>query len=180
MASPRLFEYEPCKLIFYPKLKTINLDEGGLIQVKQILETNPPNSPNIINYDLSTITYTLCSDFWVSSITIPAISSATINLFNITVGDAIKPLQVSDYNTSNFIISASARIATKIHSTTINKTSGYIGETDLWETVYQEIIGNTENVYKFLNFEISSGDTNTETPSAYYPIKTGNDWILVI
>jgi hypothetical protein len=180
MISPRLFEYEPCKLIFYPKLKTINLDEGGLVQVKQILETNPPNSPNIINYDLSTITYTLSSDFWVSSITIPAISSATINLFNITVGDAMKPLQVSNYNTSNLVISASARVATKILATTFNKTQGYTGETDLWETVYQEIIGNTENVYKFLNFEISSGDANTETPSVYYPIKTGNDWILVI
>ena len=178
--SPRLFEYEPCKLIFYPKLKTINLDEGGLVQVKQILETNPTNSPNIINYDLSTITYTLSSDFWVTSITIPAISSATINLFNITVGDAMKPLQVSNYNTSNLVISASARVATKILATTFNKTPGYTGETDLWETVYQEIIGNTENVYKFLNFEISSGDTNTETPLAYYPIKTGNDWILVI
>jgi hypothetical protein len=180
MISPRLFEYEPCKLIFYPKLKTINLDEGGLVQVKQILETNPPNSPNIINYDLSTITYTLSSDFWVSSITIPAISSATINLFNITVGDAMKPLQVSNYNTSNLVISASARVATKILATTFNKTQGYTGETDLWETVYQEIIGNTENVYKFLNFEISSRDANTETPSVYYPIKTGNDWILVI
>ena len=179
-ASPRLFNYEPCKLIFYPKLKTINLDEGGLIQVKQILETNPPNSPNIINYDQSTITYTLCSDFWTTSITIPAISSATINLFNITIGDAMKPLQVSNYNTSNLVISASARVATKILSTTFNKTSGYNGETDLWETVYQEIIGNAENAYKFLNFEISTGDTNTETPSAYYPIKTGNDWVLVI
>ena len=175
--SPRLFNYEQCKLTFYPKLKVINLDDGGLIVVKQILETNPPNSPNIIDFDLSTVTYTLSSDYWVSSITIQALSSANINLFNLTIGDATKPLQVSNYNTSNLVISASARVATKILSTTFNKTSGYIDETDLWETVYEEIIGNTENSYKFLNFEISSV---TGTPSAYQPITTGNDWVLVI
>ena len=179
--SPRLFEYEPCKLLFYPKLNIINLDDGGLIQVKQILETNPSNSPNIINYDLSTVTYTLSSDYWVSSITIPAISSATINLFNITVGNASVPLQISDYTVSNLVISASARVATKIMSTTFDKITGYVGETDLWETVYQDVIGNAENSYKFLNFKISTGITNTGTiTSSYYPMMNENNWILVI
>lgn len=178
--SPRLSEYEPSKLLFYPKLNIINLDEGGLIQVKQVLETNPPNSPNLINFDLSTITYTLSSDYWVSSLTIPAVSSATINLFNITVGDALKPLQVSNYNISNLVLSASARVATKIPSTTFDKVSGYTGETDLWEIVYEDVIGNTENVYKFLNFKISTGNTNTGTITSYYPLATENNWILVI
>lgn len=179
-ASPRLFDYEPCKLLFYPKLKTINLDEGGLLQVKQIIEINPVNSPNIINYDLSTVTYTLCSDFWSTSITIPAISSATINLFNITIGDATAPLQVSDFNVSNLILSASARIASKILSTTFDKTTGYTEDRDLWEIAYENVIGNPENTHKFLNLEISNGITNTQTPTAYYPVKTGNEWVLTI
>lgn len=174
--SPRLFDYEPCKLLFYPKLNIINLDDGGLIQVKQILETNPPNSPNIINYDLSTVTYILSSDYWISYTTLPAVSSATINLFNITIGNALIPLQVSDYNISNLVLSASARIATQIPSTTFDKTSGYSGEKDLWEIVYQDVIGNEENTYKFLNFKISTGTTNVTS----YPIETENKWILVI
>lgn len=174
--SPRLYEYEPCRLLFYPKLNIVNLDDSGLIQVKQILETNPPNSPNIINFDLSTVTYTLSSDYWVSSLTLPAASSATLNLFNITVGDAFKPLQVSNYNISNLILSASARVATQILPSTFSKVSGYSGNTNLWEIVYEDVIGNTENVYKFLNYEISNGSTNT----TYYPIETENKWILVI
>ena len=178
--SPRLFEYEPCRLIFYPKLNIVNLDDSGLIQVKQILETNPPNSPNIINYVLSTVTYTLSSDYWVSSVTLPAASSAVLNLFNITVGDAFKPLQVSNYNISNLTLSASARVATQILPTTFDKVSGYNENTNLWEIVYEDVIGNTENVYKFLNFEISSGNTNTTTTTAYYPIVTENKWVLVI
>jgi hypothetical protein len=179
LASPRVYDYEPCKLMFYPKIKTIDVDEGGLIQVKQIVETNPVNSPNIIDYDQSTVTYILSSDYWTQYLTVPAMSSSTISLFNLTIGDPFKPLQVSKYNTQNLVLQASARIASRIPSTTFNKYSSaqYTGDRDLWQTVFVDINGNEEMTYKILVPKIS---TTTEYLSTYQPFSVKQDWVISI
>jgi hypothetical protein len=106
-------------------------------------------------------------------------SSSTISLFNLTIGDPFKPLQVSKYNTQNLVLQASARIASKIPSTTFNKYSSaqYTEDRNLWQTVFVDINGNEEMTYKILVPKIS---TTTEYLSTYQPFGVKQDWVISI
>jgi hypothetical protein len=181
--NPKLFEYEKAKLLFYPNIININLDTERLIQVKQILEINPLESPNEIEVDKSTVTYELKSDYWSVSSVVPAVSNRYFDLFRLTVGDSTIPLTVSNFERSTLFLSATANIATKIPPMTFNRTasSQYTGPTDLWNTVYQKAIGNEETPseqYKILFSEVNSLSTSTGTVSTYNTLAINDNLIL--
>jgi len=142
--NPKLDEYEPFRFLFYPEVNDLDLDSKRIIKVKQIIETIPTNSPNILEYDKSNVVYTLSSDFWSVSSTFPAISNGYVELFKINTGDPAIPLTVSDFGVSNLVLTASAFLASKITDYTFSKytSSEYSEERNLWNTSYQTVIGN--------------------------------------
>jgi hypothetical protein len=142
--NPRLYDYEPFRFLFYPETTNVDLDSKRIIKVKQIIETIPNNSPNILQYDKSSVVYVLSSDFWTATTTVPAISNGYVELFKINTGDPSIPLTVSDYGISNLVLTASATIASQITNYTFSKytSSEYTGERNLWGISYQTVIGN--------------------------------------
>lgn len=142
--NPRLYDYEPFRFLFYPETTNVDLDSKRIIKVKQIIETIPNNSPNILQYDKSSVVYVLSSDFWTATTTVPAISNGYVELFKINTGDPSIPLTVSDYGISNLVLTASATIASQITNYTFSKytSSEYTGERNIWGISYQTVIGN--------------------------------------
>jgi hypothetical protein len=182
-ANPKLFEYEPAKLLFYPEVKNIDLDTKRIIKVKQIIEIDPINSPNLIEFEKSTVIYTLHSNFWSVSTIVAATSNSYVDLFTLNVGDPSIPLTISDYEIGSLTLTASAYISTKITSGTFNNysSSQYTGNRDLWESVYQFVIGNNEQPsYKILFSEVNTITSGTETISTYNILSNENDYIITI
>jgi hypothetical protein len=110
------------------------------------------------------------------------VSNQTFDLFRLSVGDATRPLTISDYDKTTLVLSATAMVATKIPPTTFNKytTAQYTEERDIWGTVYQMAIGNEDQPFKILFSSVSSLSTQTETISAYDIFVTNDNWILKI
>ena len=163
--NPRLYDYEPFRFLFYPETTNMDLDSKRIIKVKQIIETIPNNSPNILQYDKSSVVYVLSSDFWTATTTVPAISNGYVELFKINVGDPSIPLTVSDYGISNLVLTASANLASQITDHTFSKytSSEYIGERNLWDIAYQTVIGNENypTVSLFAKYENTFNIFNT-------------------
>lgn len=182
--NPKLDNYQPIKFLFYPETVSVNLDKNRIIKVKQIIETDPVNSPNVINYEDSFVTYQLSSKYWVVSAEMPAVSSGYLDVFYLTVGDPYYPLNISDYEVSSFILTASAVVASKITDYTFNNYSltAYTGDRELWDTVYSYCIGNEETVqkYKTLNSEVSSISSQTGMLSTYDVLAINNNYIITI
>jgi hypothetical protein len=182
--NPKLDKYQPIKLLFYPETVSVNLDKNRIIKVKQILETDPINSPNIIDYENSFVTYQLSSKYWVVSAEMPAVSNGYLDVFYLTVGDPYYPLNISDYEVESFILTASALVASKITDYTFNNYSltAYTEDRELWDTVYSYCIGNEETTqqYKTLYSKVSSISSQTGMLSTYDVLAVNNNYIITI
>jgi hypothetical protein len=181
--NPKLHNYEPPKLLFYPETVSLNLDRNRIIKVKQILEIDPINSPNLIDYENSFVTYELSSKYWVVSAEMPAVSNGYLDVFYLTVGDPYYPLNVSDYEVDSLVLTASALVLSKITDYTFNNYSltSYEEDRDLWDSVYSYCIGN-ENLqqYKTLFSKVSSISAQTGMLSTYDVLAINNNYIITI
>jgi hypothetical protein len=178
--NPQLIDYDPPRLLFYPRLINLDLDTQRIIQVKQILEIDPIESPVEIELDESGVIYELKSDFWTVSSVVPALSNETYDLFKLSVGDSTIPLTISDYDQTTLVLTATAMVATKIPPTTFNRytSSEYIEDRDIWGTVYQMAIGNEDQPYKILFSRVNSLSTETQTISTYNILAANDNLIL--
>jgi hypothetical protein len=150
--NPKIIPYNNFRFVFYPEMREMDVDENQrVISIKQIIESKPLNSPNEINYELSTVIYTLSSEYWVSTATIDA-TNQTTDVFNLNVGDGFDPLTVSDFEITSLVLSASALIATRIPPETFSNYSleQYEEERELWEIIYIPIEANERIPYKFM------------------------------
>ena len=182
-SNPRLHDYEPVKFRFYPEVVNFNLDEKRTLRVKQIIEVDPVNSPNLIQFNESSVVYELSSLYWTVSTIVPVTSNEYIDLFVLNVGDSFVPLTISDYELGTLVLTASALVSTKITPYTFNNysSSEYTGERDLWGSVYQVAIGNEDKPeYEILISKVNTITTETETVSTYNALSTSNNYILTI
>jgi hypothetical protein len=181
--NPRLYDYEPVKFRFYPEVSNFDLDQKRTLRVKQIIEVDPVNAPNLIQFNESSVVYELSSLYWTVSTVVPVTSNEYIDLFNLNVGDAFVPLTVNDYEVGTLVLTASALVSTKITPYTFSNysSSEYTGERDLWGSVYQIAIGNEDKpVYEILISKINTITSETETISTYNALSTHNNYLLTI
>lgn len=179
----KLEEYDKPKLKFYPSILGLNLDLPRIIQVKQVLEIDPIESPVEIEREKSLVVYELKSDFWTVSSVVAASANAIFDLFKLSVGDASIPLTISDFDQSTLFLTATASVATKIPPTTFNNytSSQYTEERDIWGTVYEIAVGNEEfstEQYKILFTSVNTLSTETQTISTYDVLAANNNIIL--
>jgi hypothetical protein len=182
-SNPRLYDYEPVKFRFYPEVVNFDLDQKRTLRVKQIIEVDPVNSPNLIQYNESSVVYQLSSLYWTVSTVVPATSNEYIDLFVLNVGDAFTPLTIDDYEVGTLVLTASALVSTKITPYTFNNysSSEYTGERDLWGSVYQIAIGNEDKTeYEILISKVNTITSGTETISTYNALSTPNNYLLTI
>jgi hypothetical protein len=181
--NPRLYNYEPVTFKFYPEVSNFDLDKKRTLRVKQIIEVDPVNSPNLIQFNESSVVYELSSLYWTVSTVVPATSNEYIDLFVLNVGDAFVPLTINDYEVGTLVLTASALVSTKITPYTFNNysSSEYTGERDLWGSVYQIAIGNElKPEYEILISKINTITSGTETISTYNALSTPNNFLLTI
>jgi hypothetical protein len=181
--NPRLYDYEPVKFRFYPDVSKFDLDQKRTLRVKQIIEVDPVNAPNLIQFNESSVVYELSSLYWTVSTVVPATSNEYIDLFVLNVGDAFTPLTVDDYEVGSLVLTASALVSTKITPYTFSNysSSEYTGERDLWGSVYQVAIGNEDKPeYEILISKINTITSGTETISTYNALSTPNNYLLTI
>ena len=171
--NPQLVDYDSPKLLFYPKLISLDLDKQRIVQVKQILEIDPIESPVEIELDKSGVIYELKSEFWTVSSIVPAMSSQTYDIFRLSVGDSTIPLTISDYDESTLVLTATAMVATKIFPTTFANysSSEYTEDREIWGTVYQMALGNDNQAYEILFSSI-------DTLSSYNVLAVNDNLIL--
>lgn len=178
--NPQLINYDSPKLFFYPKLINLDLDTQRIVQVKQILEIDPIESPVEIELEKSGVIYELRSDYWTVSSIVPAVSNETYDIFKLSVGDSTIPLTISDYDETTLVLTATAMVATKIFPTTFNNYSSaeYIEDREIWGTVYQMAIGNEDQPYKILFSRVNSFSTENVTFSSYDVLAINDNLIL--
>lgn len=156
--SPKLKPYDPILLSFTPNFTSVDLDENRIISIDQTFLTKnlqpltAQPTQNVQQMFSSTyVIYTLSSENWQVKQFVPALKGV-YDLFILSVGDPLKPLNISKYDFNTLKITASGTMPMQILPATFN----------LYPT--QPL---TANCVAFWNFEELSGTRIDATGNGY-------------
>lgn len=147
LKNPKILPYDKQKITVIPKITSIDLDQNDYISITQTITPNFSTKkvstyfPN--NSTVGTNLYTLSCKYWKTSIEVSP-ENGFYELFFLRIGDPSIPLNIKDNEITTLKLSVSSNIPVKIPSTTFNNVvlSGYIGDTDLWDTKNEIIIAD--------------------------------------
>lgn len=129
--------------VVFDPITAIDLDYNVFVGIVQTLSPiNSAGNPvrSIQDLEDGVVTYILESPNWTYYIDIPA-SNGIYQLFNLSIGDATKPLNINPYVYNTLKLRATATFPIQIPDSTFGllSLSDYDANRDLWSKYYQEV-----------------------------------------
>lgn len=141
--NPKIIPYDNQKIIFTPKLTSIDLDSNDYISVTQSIVSESINKKVSVYYPNDSFAginvYTLSCKYWKTSIEASS-ENGFYELFFLRIGDPSIPLNIKDNEITTIKLSVSSLIPVKIPKETFNNVlNTYSEDTDLWNTTLKVV-----------------------------------------